>query len=574
MSTNRQIDFKYFANVTSFGYDINKPNSLTKQINVFTPSELLENEKEMMGIGGDKVILAGLITAPVFTYDGSLMKLDEFNSSVIDNDSFGNSLTSENMSQTDDVKELYDSYLTKVKNQPQSLSGALPFAPEFGVTWYNTAIGAESAYKLIKNIDLDERRNNRHAIFDQYNFINVTGVKLIINEDEVGSAPVKIEIRMLKVDPLTNSLKWIHNDAFDIDLTDPDESNYYENLYSYQNSGDKVIEKQFVSREDDELLKHILGIKFKIVQIVPQQNTTNAARINKVQVFASNILNSVGLAKAVEDVYVRNIDAGYGNAYKINYAEYVWHLPNAIDQWEAVEDIIHETSSSTTENNTISTYVGKMKEAYNNKSKSINDYLNDDGSNFSHVVTYYITDKNTFTSDIKDCFSDNYLADSAIKVTWKYVDYVYVSYSCYSPNAKELLDLYFGDKIYAAVRAKLVENVNNLNVNSSLKKERVKGGIAVIKENKVNTTYNSQMYEYTNKYNKDTTTVWEDTYKATEGRSNVGGYSYSEVRTGSKIVEQTSVTDFLGATMTNAKFTSVEKWMSEFTPRQIKYKIN
>jgi 4-hydroxy 2-oxovalerate aldolase/long-chain acyl-CoA synthetase len=68
--------------------------------------------------------------------------------------------------------------------------------------------------------------------------------------------------------------------------------------------------------------------------------------------------------------------------------------------------------------------------------------------------TYYFTSANKSKNKITEVLSDNYLVNSNIKISWKYIDYVYISYSCYSPNSMDLLNAYFGKKIYNAVRSK------------------------------------------------------------------------------------------------------------------------
>src|SRR5574344_520153 len=82
---------------------------------------------------------------------------------------------------------------------------------------------------------------------------------------------------------------------------------------------------------------------------------------------------------------------------------------------------------------------------------------------FAKTGLFYITDALTSKSDVKSVFSDNYLSKGDLTISWKYIDYVYISYSAYTPNAMELCKYYFGSKIFTLMKTILTENVEAIN---------------------------------------------------------------------------------------------------------------
>ena len=112
-------------------------------------------------------------------------------------------------------------------------------------------------------------------------------------------------------------------------------------MFDYSNATDKEVEKMFINYPGKEdLIKHSFGIKFTVKQIVPQQNEYSACIIDDCEIYTSNILEKHGISDAVEDVFVRKIDANCRNNYKIDVNEYVWHLPSNTSEWHAVYDVL------------------------------------------------------------------------------------------------------------------------------------------------------------------------------------------------------------------------------------------
>ena len=183
--------------------------------------------------------------------------------------------------------------------------------------------------------------------------------------------------------------------------------------------------------------------------------------------------------------------------------------------------------------------------------------------------------------------------------------------------------MYFGDKIYAAVRAKLINNINNLNLNSAFKdKYKFGGGIAVQKEFALNTQTKSQVFNWKADLRYDQLDTYQDNYQTDWTKTDIytreqqsrkvttttniwksghgwGDHAYAgSVSTTvtqkrllePKVTKSTTTADvhyagtshvaskttrnYLGSTLQNSKYTSVDNWTKTFSPRQIKYKIN
>ena len=504
----------------------------------------------------------------------------------------------------------------------------------FGVVWGVVDginyIEDDEVYETDISSDIYSFAGNRTAVFDEYMGVNISAVKFKINEADLKSAPTRIEIKLLKYKPEIGKFYWFHDSAFDFDITTT-----YETEYDYDNPGDRYLDHIF---ENDGLnnTNHVYGIKFKICNIVPQNNTYNACKIANIQIFCSNILNKYGTARTVEDTYIRRVDANYADAYKIKCAEYVWRLPNTISEWELVQATLNDDNSLETQNSktTIGNYINRIKCSINpllftsitedehgnpigidknneNVPLNVENYLAGDTRNFSRVNSYFISSSTNQNNEITEVLSDNYLVDSNITISWKYVDYVYIYYSCYSFNAKELLDMYFGDKIYTAVRQKLLKNINNLNLNSAFKeKYKFGGGIAVQKEFNLNTQAKSQVFEWKSDVRYDQLDTYVDNYQTDWTKTDIytrsitktdtykTGHGYGDncyVGTSTsygkpKVTQSTTTADvhyagtskiaskttknYLGSTLQNSKYSSVDNWTKSFSPRQIKYKIN
>ena len=190
--------------------------------------------------------------------------------------------------------------------------------PSFGVFWFDGSSRPSDYQKFYSNItkDLGDNDNNRFAIFDEYFSTNVTGFKLKIKAEHLQSAPIYIKVSLLKAEQGESGVKfvWVNDPILDMNLSDS-----YENMFDYSNATDKEVEKMFINYPGKEdLIKHSFGIKFTIKQIVPQQNEYNACIINDCEIYTSNILEKHGISNAVEDVFVRKIDANCRNNYKID----------------------------------------------------------------------------------------------------------------------------------------------------------------------------------------------------------------------------------------------------------------
>jgi hypothetical protein len=230
------------------------------------------------------------------------------------------------------------------------------------------------------------------------------------------------------------------------------------------------------------------------------------------------------------------------------------------------------------------------------------------------MSTYYFTNAKTSSNKITEVLSDNYLVNSNIKISWKYIDYVYISYSCYSPNSMDLLNAYFGKKIYNAVKAKLLSNIDNMNSNSAFKdRYRFTGGIAKSKNENINTKTTNAAFQWKNSISKEqwntyrncytkygatsesyATEVWResnytDTYVngwRTNSRLNSSttydgdtvkladyGVGQCLASTNREHIGQTTVTES-STVLENAKYSSVSEWTKTFMPIAIKFKIN
>lgn len=483
--------------------------------------------------------------------------------------------------------------------------------PTMGIIWLNDK-NKPSNYGAFKNnitndsIFNEEGLENGHAIFDNYFSCNLTGVKLKIKQEHLTSAPIYIKIYLLKAENSGESnvnFKWVNDPTLDIDLR-----NTYENEYDYSSGADKEIVHQFISLPDDlSLTKHAFGIKFVIKQIVPQNNETNSCIIDDIKVYASNILNKYGQAMAVQDVFVRKNDANCRNFYNMKVNEYVWQVPNSIAEWRTLSGILEHDSKNDKEYidesawSHISGIVSGL--STRNNDVDISTQLNQKGDNFSLLNTYYITNGSSTTNLITDVLSDNYLNENEdISITWKYVDYVYIYYSTTSTNSRFLLEKYFGNKIYSAVREKLNYNVENLNANSAFKdKYHFSGGIAVAKKEVIDEEINANIFDWTSSTENvmdwteviktDTYDVYQEKTVTTStvheecwnGKVHSSYTTYNskttEEKTGTKSFESRSnrldkTTFESKAVVSNPKYESAEKWVANFEPIMIKYRID
>lgn len=617
----------YIGNIFSFPFIDNDGNINKNGLNVFYD----ENDNYMI----ENIITSGNINKenmkftsyPCFNYDGQLHDSTNIKEYLTTN------YIRNNMNH---IK--YRDYILNYIND--SIANKFEIAPEFGVIWKdNLAIGDYERYQTSIEMDLSNFINGRTCIFDEYFGVNLSAIKIKIDEKEITSAPILIKIYILKFNTEAKRFIWVNDKILDFDITKT-----YETVYNYHNGGSIYVDHVF---EDDgrHLTKNVYGIKFKVMQIVPQNNTYGVCKISKIKIYASNILNSNGAAKTVDDVYVNKSDSAYENSYTFNCAEYIWRLPNTAGEWEAVLNDLNkrkadkkllgfEEQGFETISGKISNIIANEKGSSTNKITLTDNKLNisKGGNNFSVIASYYIAPDVNFGKDVTEVLSDNYLVDSDISISWKYIDYVYISYSCNSFNARELLDLYFGNKIYEAVRAKLNANIENLN--ASADNYHYSGGIAVTKSYEKQTVTNTKAFEWRSNINVTTINQYKDVYRndyttttsyslntwdryyyneitsykhmvhewgrrgSTYGHEEYDvaiakreqlvkvehqgelnkNYSYTRltntVRTSHDVISTSSTEQYVGQTLASVKYSSVDNWIAEFGPTEIKYRIN
>ena len=610
--TNNQHNYKvkYIVN----GLAIESPtlmngNENVKEVNL-NGINVFYNEEDYDTLISDcdgvfDTLVSSLTTAKCFGYDGKI-----FNGTTTINSSdpeFGdynyyNSLSgyyynlSKSVFNGDDKNNNY-SYL--------STTFKMDICPTIGVIWGDLNLILSDIETYNENMEYKIKdEETRHALMNQYLAVNLSSVKFKINYEDLQSAPTYIEIAVLKFNEDIKDFEWVYDGSLDFDIRDT-----YDSIYN--SDSDVYYEREFINNERN-LIKNVYGIKFIIKETVPQSKTINPCKIGNIQILVSNFLNNNGTAKSVDDVYVRRMDANYAKAYPIKCSEYVWRLPNSLSEWQAVKDALTEAEEFQTDenknaNDAMELYIDKLiKEESANK--TVESYLSG-VSNFQSVLGYYISNNANQNTEISEILSDNYLVDSSIQISWKYIDYVYIYYSCYSTNAKDLLDMYFGDKIYNAVKSKLINNINNLNVNSSFAgKYRITGGIAVQKENSLNVKTNTAAFSWKADVRTDQLDTYQDVYK-TDYTKNIVTLQDQEIRTrvttkhgrvlsssstvvnkgkaytvssttaethlaGTNLLSSKQTENYLGTTIQNVKYASVDNWTKTFSPRQIKFKIN
>jgi hypothetical protein len=77
----------------------------------------------------------------------------------------------------------------------------------------------------------------------------------------------------------------------------------------------------------------------------------------------------------------------------------------------------------------------------------------------------------------------------------------------------DLLNAYFGKKIYNAVKAKLLSNIDNMNSNSAFKdRYRFTGGIAKSKNENINTKTTNAAFQWKNSISKEQWNTYRNCY--------------------------------------------------------------
>ena len=178
----------------------------------------------------------------------------------------------------------------------------------------------------------------------------------------------------------------------------------------------------------------------------------------------------------------------------------------------------------------------------------------------------------------------------------------------------DLLNAYFGKKIYNAVKAKLLANIDNMNSNSAFKdRYKFTGGIAKSKNENINTKTTNAAFQWKNSISKDqwntyrncytksgttsesyATEVWKDsnytdmyvngvltqstlnwskTYEGDTVKLSDKGASQSLESVKREHIGQTTITES-STVLENTKYSSAEEWTKTFMPIAIKFKIN
>ena len=500
-------------------------------------------------------------------------------------------------------------YTNEIINDCQLIYNAtdIEIEPSMAVIWLSDIDKPVDFKSYNEEISMDLTDKSGHAIFDNYFSCNLTGVKLTIDKSDLITAPIYIKIYVLKAfkSNTDNTIKfeWKNDSTLDIDLRDT-----YKSEYDYSSAFDKEIDHQFIAMPDNlDLTKNVFGIKFVIKQIIPQNNEFNSCSIKDIKVYASNILNKYGQAIAVEDIYVRKNDANCRNFYDMKVNEYVWQLPKTVSEWHSVYDILNDDVQNNKEyinENAWAQISGIISGIIDgNNTNNIDKQINSDGTDFSLLNTYYITNGNSSSNLMTNILSDNYLNENEnMSITWKYVDYVYVYYSTNSTSSRHLLNKYFSNSIYDAVKNKLNSNIESMNANSAFSDRfKFSGGIAVQKGEVMDTTTNSVIFDW--KSNNRTVYDWAEVFTTTEYNYITEKYITNNIYTnkykGNKLkattltgsesrfesetkkvydtkatIEARGSTYISNATVVNPRYESVNSWIASFQPIQIKYRIN
>lgn len=491
--------------------------------------------------------------------------------------------------------------------------------PQIELKWTNkiSELTGSLKYSTFKNDISRDVSNENVYLTDIYGSKNVSTIEFGFKKEHIQNAPILIGIEFLVAKEESEGsdnivLNWKHADEYDFNIVDSYKDEF--DLIKVQ----KNIIKQFTPLPGDknEYPKHCFGIRLTIKQIVPQINEKNEAIIDYIKISVSDITNKCGNSIGINDVYVRKCDANCRNYYNMDVSEYVWRLPNSISEWNTVlstlqNDVDGPCKFIDKDHWTLINVSGVFKnevtsETYQNA--LISGQLS--SVDFSFMNAFYITNDVAGRS-IKEVLSDSYLIDSNMKVTWKYVDYVYISYSCYGGNSRILLEKYFGDKILKAVKSKLINNIESMNANSAFKDRfEFSGGIMVGKEESINVDQHTDVFKWNTShqiernwskvYTKTTTEIEKatpqpiyeitvstvtDTYRNKKYSGSTVNSSYKYTEGASKITKQTLTStevndrldrekDHYGAAIENAKYSSVDSWLNSIQPIMLKYKIN
>jgi len=497
-----------------------------------------------------------------------------------------------------------------------------------GVFGSNSNIMLNAFSKFKDDIKHVKRAEDFNVLSDIYGSLNISMIEIGIKKEHLENAPIHIKASFLQPVLSSGVFEWMHDDAYDFDIT----GTYEDDFESVKD--EKYFVHQF-SALSSQYNMHCFGLELEIDKIVPQTTTSGTAIIDDLKIKCSNIISD-GTSKSVNDVYVRKCDANCRNYYSMDVSEYVWRLPKSASEWDAVCDALNKDAENKLldkdDFDRLSSFQGgsiltgrtlnNVGVLSSNTSLLLDSYLMstpvsaqtsgqiDSNKNFSLMDTFYITNDPSNRS-IKEVISDNYLSEGNMKVTWKYVDYVYISYSCYGKNSRILLEKYFGDKIVKAVKSKLINNIESLNANSAFKdKFEFSGGLYVSKEEDLNEDQHTDVFKWNSSYQIEknwskvytktttemeiaipqpiyevTTSVVEDKYKNGNFDSSRTISSSTTLEGQSKIEHKTlvditskdrldKVVNHYGAAIVNSKYSSVENWMKSIHPIMLKYKIN
>ena len=598
LNAGNGISVSFAGNITSFA--VNAEGQIQKKgLNVFFD---IGDWEDVVNKDYDSRCLS---TLNCYDYDGNMIDF----SNAENKESIQTILKLDNSTNIDTKNDAIQDFLTQ--------SGSVCILePTLFVKWLDTSISVNSWANYENDIKADISRDTEIALFDNYKSVNLTGVRFLVKKEHFSNAPVKIEFRFLKRVKKDNDqvgLAWVYDSRYDFDISET-----FEDEYDLKSNSDKYFNHVFpVFTDSADLTKHVYGLAITIKQIVPQMENGQPAVIDEIKVYCGNMLNDYSQAYSVKDTFVRKNEANCRNFYDFKVNEYVWNLPNSLQEWKTLSSILEDDVSNNrykfiTENlfNSISGALSSLTNPSKDAELSTRLAASTDVAYNSLDASYYIT-KSDGSTQLNDILSDNYLSDHEnMTITWKYVDYVYIYYEAYSTHARQLLKKYFGSHIYNALKNKLNANIDSMNANSAFKdKFRFTGGIAVVKFEDMLLKRNSTVFKWQSKnevkndWTEVHTTTQYDTY-GTQTLTTTGNlyttewhndnahstwrsgtytdvtknenklYSTEKIETvKAELRDQTAIST-AKVVVQNPNYVSAEAWLNSFSPVEIKYRID
>ena len=489
--------------------------------------------------------------------------------------------------------------------------------PAAAIIWSEFAPANLSYEEYVEKIKKINSQNVQTVLYDEFKSINLSAIKIVVKSDHYAAGPIQLGFKFYNVDKDAKGnckLVWQSDECFDWSIEDT-----YSTLYDAMSSDSQTFVHSFVGTDTRtmNMIRNVHGIMIFIKKIGKQTDTYKPCIIDNIQIYASNLLNEYGQAYAIEDAYVKKADANCRNFYNMNVKEYAWHIPLS-SEWNKI--LAGYTGDITNDMIPTSIKDAILKEGAltGNLVTPVSSDLSFDGygKDFSLLNTMYVTSP-VDDNEMTDIISDNYMSENEnMRITWKYVDYVYIYYNTFSTHARYLLEKNYGNAIFNAVKAKLDANIKALNTNSAFADKFVySGGIAIDKRENIPITENSTVFEWTSsdQIKKDWTDVHtvmqHDTY-GTKVVTTTGSYvtteyhngkvhstanrgSWSDVDTSLEMIDSKKTesietelrkkTTMYNAAMTgthqktvtiNPKYLSASAWLSSYSPIMIHYRID